>query len=438
MGIMLEHSNLVSMHGFRSARRRAAITRRDTKVCDIQKVVSTVEWELANARAQLGSWESWWHGSRDDAQWISPDNALISALSDGAGQYDHDDDDDDDNQLDLLCADDTIGKATVRRRADAAVQTDKKVMFDTNPLGPSGTVLADGPRKGNDSTTQASLEPTITMTVAEYDKALEMLAEVTADKAANHLSSKMEAKLAEYAMECEILRRNLRNIMTDLAEERNKTIALETKVAESNLRLEELQQQDSDVDEDQFDYDCQPNEYYENDPTTDTAQMSDEGLHRNDIGLPTQWNRTVDWVRFFGQGSQDLVVFTAAQGAGHFVCCTCRKDTSKLAGNFGFVWMQRPDGDWEEKHLLDLYVDVADQIRCLRCQRKTIPCKYHYGKGCWRGSACAYGHTVKELASRCHAPAVTNQSFCSRQDLGHLSAASKHHREVAVHIRDLG
>ncbi len=175
--------------------------------------------------------------------------------------------------------------------------------------------------------------------------------------------------------------------MRELAEEGNKDIALETKVAELNLQLEDFKLHDLDVGEGWHDDNdvheiCQPDEHYETVPMIDTAQLSDEGLRRNDMGLPTLSDRTVDCVKFFGQGSQYLVTFSTAQGAGHLFCCACRQDTSKIAGNFGLVWMQRADRDLVEKHLLDLYADVVAKICCLRCHRRAIPYNYRFGEEC--------------------------------------------------------
>lgn len=128
--------------------------------------------------------------------------------------------------------------------------------------------------------------------------------------------------------------------------------------------------------------------YSDRSPTCFDAAPST--LHQNDLCLQCDDGGSVRWDRVLSP--TELSEFLGLSSSGAFQCSVCGKDTSNMSGNFGYVHSETSDGTWEERHLLNMIGDSPVSLQCLRCNRATIPCKYHTSGYCARGSGCAYLH----------------------------------------------
>ena len=120
------------------------------------------------------------------------------------------------------------------------------------------------------------------------------------------------------------------------------------------------------------------------DAGTPTGRHSDQNDLQCDDDGAVRWDRILS--------PTDLCEFLGLSSSGAFQCSICGEDTSNMSGSFGYVHSETSDGTWEERHLLNMIGDSPVSLQCLRCNRATIPCKYHTSGYCARGSGCAYLH----------------------------------------------
>ena len=138
------------------------------------------------------------------------------------------------------------------------------------------------------------------------------------------------------------------------------------------------------------DYDVLADELSEHSPSGYVELPTDEGLRRNDLCLPAKPDGTLDWSRILDP--EGWSEFQARQNDGSLLCCSCSADVSGIPGNYGYIYCCDDHQEWEEKHLLSVYMDLPSQIKCLRCYFSSVPCRF-FAKGyCARGEQCAYKH----------------------------------------------
>ena len=115
-----------------------------------------------------------------------------------------------------------------------------------------------------------------------------------------------------------------------------------------------------------------------------------EPTHISDMGLSCGYDGVVDWHRSLP--SNAFEAFVKQQLLGAFRCSICDADASSVPHCAGYVYCHRDDGEWEERHIMNMIGDQGQLLRCLRCHWASVPCKYFCQGFCARGDGCAYSH----------------------------------------------
>lgn len=419
MGVTLEHGNLISTHGFRSTRRRAAITRREAKVCDLQKAVSTVELELAKSRALLRNWESWWEAS------YSFDAVIVGGQT-GPLEESHFEVE----QLDPSTSQ-LVQVALRPAAADIATQTDDVIIMTTEDPTDDDTI------KMTATKLESLLNATYLKATVKMEKRMtDMLDKFTA-LAAELSAAKQVAEQTLWEND------DLQKQVATLSRERDGLL----------MHVEELQAELAV----KFDESCSEGESYDEiqasvegegllSPEQCRMDLGDQGLARNDLGLRC-CGTVVDWEAAIPD-VELVCALRTEQLRGLWKCLECRQDLLSLHGNYGNVVMKDNfDDQWESKHVMSLLGQPAPAfLRCLRCHYGTVRCRFFQQGWCRRGAACAYQHIAQTshgdeiLADNAAANSAgtTWRWYLSASDFSVLAVACIRHRDLVNRIMNIG